>query len=41
MIHLYSSNIVIGILLGICMGSQVFGRRWIDEVVGGAVICTI
>jgi hypothetical protein len=41
MIRLYSSNIVVGILLGICVGSRVFGGRWVDDVVGGAVICTI
>ena len=41
MIRLYSSNIMIGILLGICVGSQVFGGRLVDEVVGGMVICSI
>ena len=41
MSRLYSSNIVVGILLGICVGSWVFGGLLVDEFVGGAVICSI
>jgi hypothetical protein len=28
MIHLYSSNIVVGILVGAFLGSRVFGGHW-------------
>ena len=41
MICLYSSNIVVGILLGICVGCRVFGGLLVDEFVGDAVICSI
>ena len=39
--HLYSSSIVVGILLDMCMGSRVFEGLWVNEAVMGAVICSI
>ena len=41
MIHLCSSSIVVGILIGICAGSRVIGGPWNDWVEGGMMICSI
>jgi hypothetical protein len=41
MIHPYSSSTIVGILVGVCVGSRVIGGPWRDWVEGGMVICSI